>query len=144
MPLVNFGAILNFAEELETQALALYRTAIGNPALSEHREIFEQFVIDAEKNMKTIQRVRRENVTEMILEGVKGLRREPFLVGDLNGEAMDSKDLLDTTRNLEERARRYYQEAADRMKALPEVARALKMVGKKHAAHFNKINELGT
>ena len=143
MPLVNFGAILNFAEELESQDRAFYETAIGNPELADYKEMFEQFVRDAERNIQTIQRTRRENVTEMILEGIKDFTREPFLVDSTGGETMSQGALLETTRNLEERANRYYNEAAEKLKALPEVARALKMISKKRVAHVNKINELG-
>ena len=32
MPLTNFGSILNFAEELETQDQAFYELAVKNPA----------------------------------------------------------------------------------------------------------------
>jgi rubrerythrin len=55
---------------------------------------------------------------------------------------MDAAEALDAARRLEDRAVRYYTEAATKIKAQPEVARALKLLGKKHAAHLAKLNEL--
>ena len=70
MPLINFGSIMSFAEELEKQDEAFYTAAAANPAFAEHKDLFEQFLKDARKNIKNVQRVRRENVTEMILEKI--------------------------------------------------------------------------
>jgi hypothetical protein len=115
MPLENFGSILNFAEELELQDLGFYKTVAENPACAGHKQMFEEFAAAINKNVKSVQRTRRENVTEMILEPIKDFIRAPFC---------------------EE------CEGAGSMSAAPEVARALKTVGKKHIAHFNKLKEI--
>jgi rubrerythrin len=52
---------------------------------------------------------------------------------------MTAEDALATARRLEDRALRYYTEAAVKIKALPEVARALKLLGKKHNAHLDSL-----
>jgi len=49
MPLENFGSILNFAEELESQDQEFYQALTGNPSCSDHKQIFEQFAADAKK-----------------------------------------------------------------------------------------------
>ena len=66
MPLINFGSILSFAEELEKQDLAFYSDAVLNEKCSIYSALFSQFVKEAQSNISTIQRTRRENVTEMI------------------------------------------------------------------------------
>ncbi|MBW1867771.1 MAG: hypothetical protein JRF52_06310 [Deltaproteobacteria bacterium] len=58
-------------------------------------------------------------------------------------DAATGEAVLEKAQNLEERAERYYCEAAEKMKALSEVARALKMLGKKHAAHLRELDALG-
>ena len=78
MPLTNFGAILNFAEQLEKQDLEFYQSAADNPNCESVKALFEQFAKDGKKNVQNVQRTRRENVTEMILEGIKDFTREPF------------------------------------------------------------------
>ena len=54
MPLENFGSILNFAEQLESQDREFYISAAANPACSEHKEVFDQMAADANKNIKNI------------------------------------------------------------------------------------------
>jgi len=135
MPLENFGSILNFAEELESQDQEFYEAVAGNPACSEHKQIFEQFAADAKKNLKTVQRTRRENVTEMILEPIKDFVRAPYCEVCRAAPDMTAEDALATANRLEDRAVRYYTEAAAKINAQPEVARALKLLGKKHNAH---------
>jgi len=139
MPLENFGSILNFAEELEKQDQAFFSAVAGNPACDEHKEMFEQFASDAGKNVKTVQRTRRENVTEMILEPIRNFVRGPYCEECETADSMGVEDALTTARRLVDRAERYYSEAAEKIKAQPEVARALKTIGKKHKAHREKI-----
>ena len=139
MPLENFGSILNFAEELESQDQEFYEAVVGNPACSDHQPMFEQFAADAGKNVKTVQRTRRENVTEMILEPIKDFVRAPYCEVCQTARDMTAADVLATANRLEDRAVRYYTEAAAKIKALPEVARALKLLAKKHKAHLDSL-----
>ena len=139
MPLENFGSILNFAEELESQDQEFYEAVAGNPACREHKQMFEQFAANAKKNVKTVQRTRRENVTEMILEPIKDFVRAPYCEVCEAAPGMTAEDALATARRLEDRALRYYTEAAVKIKALPEVARALKLLGKKRKAHCDSL-----
>lgn len=139
MPLENFGSILNFAEQIETEDQAFYEILIGNPACAEHKSVYEGFAKDAQKNAKNIQRTRRENVTEMILEPIVDFVRAPFCEKCHGADSLSATEALDTAKRLEDRALRYYTEAAVKIKAQPEVARALKTVGKKHQAHIDKL-----
>jgi rubrerythrin len=142
MPLENFGSILNFAEELELQDLGFYKTLAENPACAEYKQLFEEFAAAIDKNVKNVQRTRRENVTEMILEPIKDFIRAPFCEECVGIDKMNAAEALDAARRLEDRAVRYYTEAAVKIKALPEVARALKLLGKKHSAHIAKLDEI--
>ena len=139
MPLENFGSILNFAEELESQDQEFYQAAAGNPACSDHKQIFEQFAADAKKNLQTVQRTRRENVTEMILEPIKDFVRAPYCEVCQAAPGMTAADALAAAKRLEDRAVRYYTEAAAKINAQPEVARALKLLAKKHNAHRDSL-----
>jgi len=139
MPLENFGSILNFAEELESQDQEFYEALVGNPACRDHKQMLEQFAANAQKNVKTAQRTRRENVTEMILEPIKDFVRAPYCEVCQAAPDMTLEDALAAAKRLEDRAVRYYTEAAAKMKALPEVARALKLIGKKHNANHDSL-----
>lgn len=142
MPLINFGSILSFAEELENQELTFYSDAVLNEACSMYSETFSQFAKEAQNNIKNIQRTRRENVTEMILENIDGFTRQPYCAECGLAAEMDAATTLETARMLEERSVRYYSAAAEKLKSQPEVARALKLIGKKHIARQGKLGSL--
>lgn len=130
---------MNFAEELETKDEQFYAAALINSESAPHQAVFKQILNDCKKNKKNIQRARRENVTEMILENISGFTRSPFVIDPGAPAAMNSQQLLEAAEKLEERAERYYLEAAEKIKALSEVARILKLVAKKRTAHRNSL-----
>ena len=142
MPLQNFGSILNFAEELESQDRQFYAAAAENPACAAHKALFSDLGAEAGKNAKTVQRIRRENVTEMILEPVKDFTRAPFCEACEGAATKTAADVLAAARRLEARAERYYAEAAEKIKTLTEVSRALKTLGKNRKAHMAKLASL--
>jgi rubrerythrin len=139
MPLINFGSILNFAEELEQGDHDFYSTLIQNPECIRDKEIYDTFSTDAKKNVKTVQRTRRENVTEMILEPIVDFTRAPYTIEYGKAETLNVDEAMELASKLEERAKRYYTEAAEKIKALPEVARILKLLAKKRQAHLGML-----
>ena len=141
MQLNSFGSILGFAEEMESRDESFY-TAASASADASAKSVFEQFMTDCKKNLKNIQRTRRENVTEMILEGISDFTSDAYeLDPGVPGE-MDTSALLAASRKLEERAKQFYLDAAEKIKALPEVTRALKLVAKKRTAHIKQLTEM--
>ena len=142
MPLENFGSILNFAEQIESEDQAFYGILLKNPTCADQKSLYEGLSNDAAKNVKDIQRTRRENVTEMILEPIKDIVRAPFCEECPGADSLSAAEALETARRLETRAFRYYTEAAEKIKAQPEVARALKILGKKRKAHIDRLAEV--
>ena len=142
MPLTNFGSILNFAETLENEDVALYIKLAAHDGCADIKDMLEQFIRDNKKNIQTAQRTRRENVTEMILEPIRDFTRAPYVevVTDNELENLDAASALRISKRREQNAERYYAEAAKKIKALPEVSRALKTIGKKHTAHLKQLD----
>ena len=122
MPLRNFGAILNFAAELETADEGFYRKAANNPSFAEHQALLEELAAEKKKNQKLMLRTCRESVCEMILEPILDFTREPFLSDREGPEPLNWEDFLKTALTLESKALQFYQEAAEKIRALPEVS----------------------
>lgn len=141
MQLINFGSILNFAEAIEQQDLQFYTAAADQPDCSDLKDLLEQFARDCKKNIQTAQLTRRESVTEMILEPIRDFTRAPFQESVDDPAGMDRSGVVDAAQKLEQRAVRYYEAAAIKIKALPEVSRALKTMGKKRAAHIRSLGD---
>jgi hypothetical protein len=142
MPLENFGSIMNFAEDLESQDRQFYEVAAGNPACGAYQTLFAGLGAEAGRNVQTVQRIRRENVTEMILEPIKNFTRAAFCEACEGAVGNAAAEVLATAKRLENRAERYYTEAAEKIKALPEVSRALKNLGKIRKTRLAKLNNL--
>ena len=140
MPITNFGGLLNFAEEIEKQDMTFYNSVADNQDVSDLCDLFQGFAKDCKKNIAIILRSRRENVTEMILEPIRDFFREPYVLEAGNDKGMDRAQILDYSKKLETRAIDYYTEGAVKIKALPEVAQALKLARKKRIAHFTKLS----
>ena len=144
MELKNFGSVLNFAAELEASDGAFYRCAAQNPSCQSYKDLFEGLSKEHKQNEQRILRLRRENVTEMILEPIKDFTRIPFILECTGAERMSLEEVLERARKLEIRSEHYYREAAGKLKALPEVSGELKRIGKKHAVHEEKLRDLST
>jgi aerobic-type carbon monoxide dehydrogenase small subunit (CoxS/CutS family) len=140
MPLQNFGSILNFAEELEQLDQRFYEAALTNPVCSAYTQLFAALAVEAGKNVKTVQRLRRENVTEMILEPVQDFTRAPFCEECAEAAVLTAAEVLKTAQRLEARAERYYIEAAGKLQALSEVSRALRTLAKIRKTRAAKIS----
>jgi rubrerythrin len=142
MPLTNFGAILNFAEKVEQEDMEFYRKASSAAAAESHRQLFEMLAGEGKKNLSLVQRTRRENVTEMILEPIRDFVRDSYQLAMADAQGMDLAAILAAAISLENRAIRYYTDAAERIRALPEVSRALKTLAKKRTKRLGQIENL--
>ncbi len=139
MPLQNFGSILNFAEKLESLDRQFYAAASGNSACAGYKALFAELEAESARLVTTVQRLRRENVTEMILEPVQDFTRASFCETCEGAAVLSASEVLATAQRLEARAERYYAEAAEKLKALTEVSRALKSLGKTRKARQAKL-----
>jgi len=141
MPLTSFGSILTFAEEFEIQDSDFYSDSINNPECAELKSLIEPFIKESKKNIVIIQRTRRENVTEMILEPIQDFVRAPFCIEKENAKGMSAVKTLEIMKTIEQRSLDYYTASSKKMKSLPEVANALRLLGKKHNARLRKMND---
>jgi rubrerythrin len=142
MPLVNFGAILNFAETLEQDDIEFYRQAASASLAASWQDLFQAFAEGGRTLISLVQRTRRENVTEMILEPIRDFARDNYLAGAGNAHGMNPDHILDVSMVREHRAIRYYNDAAAKIRALPEVSRALKTMAKKRTKRLDELRHL--
>jgi len=142
MALSTFGAIMGFAAEMIGQTRDTYKALIEkakNPAL---KEVLQELVVEKGKNHSLMEKTRRENVTEMILEPVTGLHEEDYEV-DLKGlEQRDDADLLRVALILEQREKTFFQDASAKL-PLPEVARIFRKISRKMEEDVEKLQRLG-
>ena len=127
----NFGSLLGFALDIETQNAAFFAGAATTPNCEPDKLLFETLAKNSRKRIKEIERTRRENVTEMILENLEGFNRTSFIFDPGEVKELSRDEIFAAAEDLLNRSIRFYGEAGNSLKRLPEVAGALKRLAKK-------------
>ena len=142
MALSTFGAIMGFAAEMVQQTEDIYKTMVQktkDPAL---RETLEALLGEEGKNHSLMEKTRRENVTEIILEPIAGLHRGDY---EIEMKVMDQPqdvDLLKMALTLEEREQRFFSDVSDKV-PFPEVVRIFRKIAQKKEKSLAKLRTLG-
>lgn len=111
----SFGAIMTHAIELEAQIAAYYKAAgVADRAA------------ESEKRRSTLERVRRENVVEIMLEPIEGLNVEDYALNLSDSSAAGQQAV-------EKIAAKFYADVSPKIN-VKEAERALAKAGKQHAA----------
>jgi hypothetical protein len=110
----TFGAIMTYAIELETKLRDYYQAA-GNSDLAQA----------ADKRRANLERVRRENVTEIKLEPIEGLQEQDYTLNLSDNSAAGQKAAARI-------ASRFYTDVAPKIN-VREAQRALERCAKQHA-----------
>jgi rubrerythrin len=142
MALSTFGAIMGFAAEMVKGAGGTYQALSEKARDPVLKATLEELAGEAAKNQSLMEKTRRENVTEMILEPITGLHPEDYEV-DLTGWSQaEDTDLLKIALLLEERGNRFFRDASAKV-PLPEVARIFRKLGQKKEENLTKLQSLG-
>lgn len=142
MALTTFGAIMGFAAEIARQAGDVYQVLAhqaGDPVLKETLRALSEEEI---KNRSLMEKTRRENVTEMILEPIAGLQKEDYEINLKTEDRREDADLLKTALILVGREKRFFGDASSKM-PLPEVARIFRKIAQRQQDNLAKLQSLG-
>jgi rubrerythrin len=142
MTLSTFGAIMGFAAELVKQAEDHYRALALRAKDSTLKEVLEALSSEELRNHALMMRVRRENVTEMILEPVSGLHREDYEMVPKVPDHREDAEIIRAALILEERGKKFFQDASAKV-PLPEVARIFRKVAQKKDENLQRLQGLG-
>ena len=141
MELGTFGAVMAFASQAVTQSAEFYETARERAKGPELKDVLKSLQDGANRDRATMEQTRRENVTEMILEPIAGLRREEYEVrlSEMAPEA--DAEILKTALLLEERDQRWFRDSSAKL-PLPEVARLFRKVARRKEGTILKLRAL--
>lgn len=124
--LVNFGSLIRYAMLLEETTVEAY----DKLAMLENEKIVEtvkKLQRTHTSRLQTLSRVRRENLSEMLLEPISGLSSKSYLVSDEFATKLEQAnnilDLIMALTELTKKAGTFYQDSIDKGKnALAEVS----------------------
>lgn len=118
----NFGAILQYGMHLEQESARFYAEAAQKAADDALRQALADLAEETERRLKALERIRRENVTEMILTPIHDFRsrdyRPDFGIPSGDEALRDAAVAVETVKVC------YYADAQQRIE-LAEAARAL-------------------
>lgn len=136
MQLGTFGAVFEAAIRLEESLARRYEAQAGAQA-GAAQQVYRDLAEDGVRRLKLLERLRRETVTEMILEPIQGLSLGADLAALAEIAPSTPLSPADALR-LEQSAGAFYEAAADRI-GLAEAARALRKLGQGSARRAAQV-----
>ncbi len=141
MELGTFGAVMKFALQLESDSIEMYDKVI--PMLSESREDAKLItkLKDASVNrIRNLERVRRENVTEMILEPIRDFDSSQYELTRDN--LSEGKELPSMLKRIEQCKRAFYSEASIKIEFLIEASTVFEQFADDCESNIEAIHKL--
>ncbi|MEJ5292034.1 MAG: hypothetical protein WHS82_00325 [Candidatus Methanosuratincola sp.] len=122
MQLGTFGAILKFASELEEAASNFYEGAAKKASL-DLQKTFTDFANVSKKNKQMIERTRRMEMQEMILEAITGIDSDNYKF-DMTISSED-KENVERAIEIESKTKKFYEDSMEKLGFLPNVKKML-------------------
>lgn len=121
MELGTFGAVLGYALDIEQRSSAFFEEMVDRVVGQDVRAVFEAIMLKGQRRIRNLMRVRRENVTEMILEPIAGLDSDDYPLKTGASPNADDNALVGIATALQETLKEFYVKAAAKISFLPEV-----------------------
>ncbi len=111
--LSSFGTLLNFAQALEQTAVIFALEASKREDCASYREELESCASRHKKRDKKLQRMRQEQLNEVVLQPLEGMRRIDYLPADGLPPEGNTQETIETVAGAEEIIARFYLDAAN-------------------------------
>lgn len=141
MSLSTFGAIMAFSFEMVRHALDTYRAAVQKAKDPSLKEMLEALLQETEKYLVLMEQIRRENITEMILEPIHGLQRADYEMDIVLSDQTQDSGLVKTALIVEKKMRQFFYEASAKV-PIPEVGKLFLKLAKKKEANLVRLEGL--
>lgn len=142
MELKTFGGVLRFAIELETKIIALYEEMSRDKRCQGARQDWLDLLREHKKCLDLLERTRRENVAEMILEPIRGLSSDDYDLQTAFTPEMSYLDVVKLALKLEERSQEFYANSAEKISGLGEASKPLRKLAKERERYKLKLKSL--
>ena len=142
MELGTFGAIMKFAMELETSAQHFYETVLALDLDSNIESLVKKFHKRCSTRVKLLERVRRENVTEMILEPIEDFESNPYVIATSISEGTDPVKICDMASVAEETRQGFFEKASVKIEFLIEAAETFERLSEENQENLEHLSTL--
>ena len=142
MDLGTFGAIMNYALEVENEISRFYMSASECVMNQNLADLFSDLSNRGQKRVKTLERVRRENVTEMILEPIIGLNSDNYQLVTEIPSGVEQKDVKELAIEIEKGLLEFYTHAAAKIDFLIEAAYSFELLSEANEKALQHLSSL--
>jgi hypothetical protein len=143
MELGTAGAILSFALGMQEKTLSFYEWVQSVESFSEWSEVLDTVVNEHKRAERKLSRLRRESVTEMILEPIHGFKSEEFEIELKPTPDIDNQSCIALMKRLEATLSNFFRIAATKTMFLQEISLALERMATKTDVNLRLIDKLG-
>ena len=102
--------------------------------------LFASLASRGQKRIKTVERIRRENVTEMILEPITGLDSDSYKPVTSIPDSPDDKSLQGIALEIEKSLHSFYVEAGAKIDFLSEVAYSFEILAEANEESIERLS----
>ena len=142
MNLGTTGAIFSFALKREAEIGVFYSTYLSIIDSSKLRDAFVLLKKEQQKRERLLNRFRRENVTEMILEPIHDFESESFELTTTIQESLDDSILHEHAIKVEENSHSFFLKASEKTTFLPEVSDEFKRLSNKAEKNISMLKSI--
>ena len=139
MELGTFGAIIKFALDLENAASGFYESTMNITTNQTLNDLFKKLHQRKQKRIQLLTRVRRENITETILEHITGLNSDDYELIPPPSNEIGEQELCDLAVRMESIALDFYNAAAIKIGFLYEAADAFERLSEENNEYKEKL-----
>lgn len=139
MQLGTFGAILKFASELEEVASNFYDGA-AKKASPDLQKTFCDFSNASKKNKQMLERTRRMEMQEMILEAITGIDSDNYKV-DATISTEEKKNIGKAI-EIESKTKKFYEDSMEKLGFLPNVKKTLAKLAAEKQERIKRLQGL--
>lgn len=139
MQLGTFGAILKFASELEEAASNFYDGA-AKKASPDLQKTFCDFSNASKKNKQMLERTRRMEMQEMILEAITGIDSDNYKV-DATISTEEKKNIGKAI-EIESKTKKFYEDSMEKLGFLPNVKKTLAKLAAEKQERIKRLQGL--
>jgi len=143
MELSTAGAILSFALGVEEKALTFYEWVQSVESSEEWSKVLDSVVKEHRRAERRLARLRRESVTEMILEPIHGFQSGEFELELKPPPNIDGQSCLALMKRIEVTLSNFFRIAATKTMFLQEISLALERMATKTDGNLRLLEKLG-
>jgi hypothetical protein len=131
----TFGAIVKYAIEIEDASSKFY-DGLSLKAQEAAKVSIREFSDASKKNRQILEKTRRMEMQEMILEAITGIDSANY---EAKFEIPDFMEGVNSAVGIEQKASLFYFDSSKKLGFLPNAARTFERIGKEREARIEKI-----